>query len=49
MFETDPALAAVVLELETHAASVGWDQPATLYALVDTASFIANHRCQCCQ
>ncbi|MFT4262769.1 MAG: PPA1309 family protein [Nocardioides sp.] len=41
-FETDPALAAAVLELEAHAAQGGWDRPATLYALVDTAEFIAS-------
>jgi hypothetical protein len=41
MFETDPALAAVVMELEAHAAQGGWDQPATLFALVDTAAFAA--------
>jgi hypothetical protein len=35
--DTDPALAAAVLELETHASEQGWDRPATLYALVDTA------------
>lgn len=40
--ESDPALNAVVLELEAHAAQAGWDRPATLYALVDTASFIVN-------
>jgi hypothetical protein len=32
----DPALREAVLELETHAAEAGWDQPARLYALVDT-------------
>ncbi|UDY24618.1 PPA1309 family protein [Nocardioides sp. Kera G14] len=42
MFETDPALAAVVMELEAHASEGGWDRPATLYALVDTAAFIAS-------
>lgn len=42
MFETDPALAAVVLELESHAAASGWGQPATLFALVDTAAFVAS-------
>ena len=39
--DIDPALAAAVLELETHAAESGWDQPARLYALVDTAELIA--------
>ena len=38
--DTDPALASVVLELEKHHAQSGWDQPARLYALVDTASFV---------
>ena len=33
----DPALAAAVLEIEAHIAEAGWDQPARLYALVDTA------------
>ncbi|MFI5956569.1 PPA1309 family protein [Cryptosporangium sp. NPDC051539] len=36
----DP-LHAVVLELERHAAEGGWDQPPTLYALVDTAELLA--------
>lgn len=36
------ALAAVVRELESHAAASGWDQPERLYALVETASFIAD-------
>jgi hypothetical protein len=40
--DTDPALAAAVLELETHASGQGWDQPATLYALVDTAALAAR-------
>lgn len=31
-------LRRAVLELEQHAASVGWDQPGTLFALVDTAA-----------
>lgn len=39
---TDPALAAAVLELETHASGQGWDRPATLYALVDTAALAAK-------
>jgi hypothetical protein len=38
----DPALAAAVLELETHASEQGWDRPATLYALVDTAALAAK-------
>lgn len=38
----DPALAAAVLEIETHIAGGGWDQPARLYALVDTARIVAQ-------
>ncbi|MDT9593751.1 PPA1309 family protein [Nocardioides zeae] len=38
--DTDPALAAAVLELEAHAAESGWGQPARLYALVDTALLV---------
>jgi hypothetical protein len=38
--ETDPALAAAVLEVEHHHAAAGWDQPARLYALVDTAELV---------
>lgn len=30
----------VVLEVERHAASSGWDQPASMYALVDTAELL---------
>ncbi len=33
-------LAAVVREVESHAASAGWDQPAQLFALVDTADLL---------
>ncbi len=40
--DVDPALAAAVLELETHHATTGWDQPASLYALVDTAELVAK-------
>lgn len=40
--DVDPALAAAVLELETHVAGSGWDQPARLYALVDTARLVAR-------
>lgn len=39
--DADPALAAAVLEVEQHAASLGWDQPARLFALVDTAELVA--------
>jgi hypothetical protein len=38
----DPALAAAVLEIEGHVAGDGWDQPARLYALVDTAALVAR-------
>jgi hypothetical protein len=38
----DPALRAVVLELERHTAAAGWDQPARLFALVPTAELLAN-------
>ena len=38
----DPALAAAVLEIEAHVAHDGWDQPARLYALVDTATLVAQ-------
>jgi hypothetical protein len=40
--EIDPALAAAVLEIEKHQAVGGWDQPAQLYALVDTAHLVAH-------
>lgn len=40
--DVDPALAAAVLEVESHIATGGWDQPARLYALVDTASLVAH-------
>lgn len=39
--DVDPALATAVLEIEGHVAEAGWDQPARLYALVDTAEFVA--------
>ncbi len=38
--DVDPALAAAVLEIEKHQARLGWDQPARLYALVDTARIV---------
>lgn len=41
-FDVDPALAAAVLEIETHIAEGGWDQPARLYALVDTARLVES-------
>jgi hypothetical protein len=40
--DSDPALAAAVLEIEGHAAESGWDQPGRLYALVDTARLVAD-------
>lgn len=39
-FDVDPALAAAVLEIEEHIAEGGWDQPARLYALVETARLV---------
>ena len=38
----DLVLRKVVIELESHAASSGWDQPGRLFALVDTADLIAR-------
>ena len=38
----DLSLRAAVLELEQHAATTGWDQPARLFALVPTAELVAN-------
>ncbi|WP_299051264.1 PPA1309 family protein [uncultured Nocardioides sp.] len=38
--DTDPALAAAVLEIEGHVAGAGWDQPGRLYALVETARLV---------
>ena len=38
--DVDPALATAVLEIESHVAEGGWDQPARLYALVDTARLV---------
>ncbi|GAA1547785.1 PPA1309 family protein [Nocardioides humi] len=40
--DVDPALAAAVLEIEGHQARSGWDQPARLYALVDTSRLVAQ-------
>jgi hypothetical protein len=40
--DADPALASAVLEIEGHLAQSGWDQPARLYALVDTARLVAH-------
>jgi hypothetical protein len=36
----ESALEAVVREVEVHAARAGWDQPAQLFALVDTAELL---------
>lgn len=41
-FDVDPALAAAVLEIENHIAEGGWDQPARLYALVETAQLVEH-------
>lgn len=40
--DADPALASAVLEIEGHISGSGWDQPARLYALVDTAQLVAH-------
>ncbi|MDN5744331.1 MAG: PPA1309 family protein [Nocardioidaceae bacterium] len=40
--DVDPALAAAVLEVEGHHARIGWDQPAGLYALVNTATLVVQ-------
>jgi len=40
--DVDPALATAVLEIEAHIAASGWDQPARLYALVDTAQLVVR-------
>jgi hypothetical protein len=40
ILDVDPALAAAVLEIENHVAGEGWDRPARLYALVDTAALV---------
>ncbi len=41
-FDVDPALAAAVLEIESHVAADGWDRPARLYALVETARLVSH-------
>jgi len=38
--DVDPALASAVLEIESHIANGGWDQPGRLYALVETAELV---------
>jgi hypothetical protein len=38
--DLDPALASAVLEIENHIAGSGWDQPARLYALVETGRLV---------
>lgn len=40
--DVDPALAAAVLEIESHISAAGWDHPARLYALVDTAALVVK-------
>lgn len=40
--DVDPALAAAVLEIEGHVAGAGWDQPAQLYSLVETARIVTS-------
>lgn len=35
------ALETVCLDIERHVSSLGWDQPARLFALVDTAQLVA--------
>jgi hypothetical protein len=36
----DAGLTAAVKEIEQHAAAAGWDQPARLFALVETARLV---------
>jgi hypothetical protein len=38
----DEGLPAAVVEIERHAAQGGWDQPARLFALVETAQLLAR-------
>ncbi len=38
----DEGLAGAVVEIERHAAQSGWDQPARLFALVETAQLVAR-------
>ncbi len=40
--DADPALASAVLEIESHIAEAGWDQPARLYALVPTGRLVEH-------
>jgi hypothetical protein len=42
MIDADEGLATAVLEIERHAAESGWDQPARLFALVETARLAAS-------
>ncbi len=39
--DTSDALVAALMEIERHVASLGWDQPARLFALVRTADLVA--------
>jgi hypothetical protein len=38
--EVDEGLSTAVIEIERHAAEAGWDQPARLFALVETARLV---------
>jgi hypothetical protein len=38
----DPALREAIREIEAHASQSGWDQPARLFALVDTAALVTR-------
>lgn len=40
MSDTTPGLTAAVREIDAHTAGAGWDQPARLYALVDTGDLV---------
>lgn len=40
--EHDVVLAGVVREIESHVAEAGWDQPARMYALVETVRLVAD-------
>jgi hypothetical protein len=39
---TEPTLVRAVREIEAHVAGLGWDRPASLFALVDTAELLAQ-------
>jgi hypothetical protein len=40
MSDTTPGLKAAVHEIDAHTAGAGWDQPARLYALVETVDLV---------